>query len=64
MNKRVVWILIAFFILYFTLGNTSTFYTDYEWFNINNGLDIFWVLFFTKFNVSLIFGLILWHYFS
>ena len=48
----------AFFIVYFTLGSTATFFTDYEWFNINKGLDIFWVLFITKFNVSIIFGII------
>ncbi len=58
MNKRIIWLLVAFFILYFTLGSSSTFYTDYEWFNVNQGLHIFWVLFFTKFNVSVIFALV------
>ncbi len=56
MNKRAVWVLAGFFVLYFLAKYLSNFYIDYEWFRLNNGLQVFWVLFMTKFNVQAIFG--------
>jgi len=56
MNKRAMSILIAVFVLYFLARYVSNFYIDYEWFKLNNGLQVFWVLFMTKFNVQMIFG--------
>jgi len=52
MNKKVLWFLGIFIVLYFSLGSISEFYVNYEWFGINNGLNIFWILFFSKFNVG------------
>jgi len=56
MNKRATVILIVLFVLYFLASYVSNFYIDYEWFKLNNGLQVFWVLFMTKFNVQTIFG--------
>ncbi len=56
MNKRATVFLIIFFALYFFVKYLANFYIDYEWFKINNGLQVFWVLFMTKFNVQAIFG--------
>ncbi len=58
MNKRIIWILVIFAILYMIISLVSNFFIDYEWFRINDGLSIFWVLFFTKFNVHAFFGVI------
>ena len=58
MNKKLIFAITIFVIIYVILSSLSGFYTDYEWFRIYNGLEIFWVLFFTKFNVHLLFGLI------
>lgn len=57
MNKRAMVILTVFFVLYFLARYVSNFYIDYEWFRLNNGLQVFWVLFMTKFNVQAIFGI-------
>ncbi|MFC1670021.1 UPF0182 family protein [Spirochaetota bacterium] len=58
MNRKFVWILGIFIFLYFIIGYIANFYIDYEWFNINKTLQVFWVLFLTKFNVQLIFSII------
>ena len=58
MNKKFIIGLVIFSAIYFLLTFTSNFYIDYEWFKINEGLNIFWVLFFTKFNVHLLFGIL------
>lgn len=57
MNKRAVIIFTIFFVLYFLAKYVSGFYIDYEWFRLNDGLQVFWVLFMTKFNVQAIFGI-------
>lgn len=56
MDKRITFGLIIFFVLYFLAKYISGFYIDYEWFRINEGLQVFWVMFMTKFNVQAIFG--------
>ena len=56
-NKKFLIILLVFFILYTVIALTSDFYIDYQWFKINRGLSIFWVLFLTKFQVHAIFGI-------
>ena len=56
MNKRAMVIIGILLVLYFLASYISNFYIDYEWFKINNGLQVFWVLFMTKFNVQAIFG--------
>ncbi len=56
MNKRMLFGLIVFFVLYFLAKYISGFYIDYEWFRLNEGLQVFWVMFMTKFNVQAIFG--------
>lgn len=58
MNKRFLWYLGIFIVLYFILQMISNFYLDFEWFKINNGLNIFWTLMFTKFNVHFLFAVI------
>jgi uncharacterized protein len=58
MNKKLIVAITAVIIVYIILSSLSGFYADYEWFRIYHGLEIFWVLFFTKFNVHLLFGLI------
>jgi uncharacterized membrane protein (UPF0182 family) len=58
MNKKLIFGIVAFIIIYAVIAGLSGFYADYEWFRIYNGLKIFWVLFFTKFNVHLLFWLI------
>ncbi len=56
MDKRITFGLVIFFILYFLAKYISGFYIDYEWFRINDGVQVFWVMFLTKFNVQAIFG--------
>ncbi|MBN2402188.1 MAG: UPF0182 family protein [Spirochaetes bacterium] len=58
MNKKFVWFLGIFIVLYFVMQIISNFYLDFEWFKIKDGLNIFWTLIFTKFNVTLLFSLI------
>jgi len=58
MNKKYISILIIFIIVYLSAGFITDFFIDYEWFKINDGLDIFWVLFMTKFNVHALFAVI------
>lgn len=57
MNKRFITILVSVIILYLVIKYISGFYIDYEWFRLNNGLQVFWVLFMTKFNVQMLFGI-------
>ena len=57
MNKKLVWFLGIFIVIYFILQIISNFYLDFEWFKIKDGLNIFWTLIFTKFNVTIIFSL-------
>ncbi|MCL2154751.1 MAG: UPF0182 family protein [Leptospirales bacterium] len=56
MNKKTTIIFLTLLILFLIIKYISNFYIDYEWFKINNGVNIFWTLFFTKFNVQMIFG--------
>ncbi len=58
MNKRLLLGVAVFFLLYVLVSSLSSFYLDYEWFNANKGLNTFMVLFFTKFNVHVMFGVI------
>jgi uncharacterized membrane protein (UPF0182 family) len=56
MNKRFLTVLLIIIVLYLIIKYISNFYIDYEWFRLNNGLQVFWVLFMTKFNVQMLFG--------
>ena len=56
MNKKLIIGIAAFIVLYALISFLSSFYVDYEWFAINKGVNIFKVLFFTKFNVHILFG--------
>ncbi len=56
MNKKIIITALAVTILYVVLAVTSGFFLDYEWFRINDALQIFWVLFLTKFNVHVLFS--------
>lgn len=56
MIKKIIWLLVIFFVAYFLLQLISHFYLDFEWFRINNGLDIFWTLLFTKSRVHALFA--------
>ncbi len=58
MNKKYIIGITVFIIVYALITFSSGFYADMEWFRIYKGLNIFWVLFFTKFNVHILFGLI------
>jgi uncharacterized protein len=58
MNKKFVWFLGIFIVLYFLLQMVSNFYLDFEWFKVKDGLNIFWTLLFTKFNVTVLFSII------
>ncbi|HPC42227.1 MAG TPA: UPF0182 family protein [Spirochaetota bacterium] len=58
MNKKYIIGITVFVILYAMISFSSGFYADLEWFRMYKGLNIFWVLFFTKFNVHILFGLI------
>ncbi|MCU0849357.1 MAG: UPF0182 family protein [Spirochaetes bacterium] len=56
MNKKLITGIIAFFGIYVIISLASDFYTDFEWFRIYGGENIFWTLFTTKFKVHAIFG--------
>ncbi|MBP7738579.1 MAG: UPF0182 family protein [Spirochaetes bacterium] len=58
MNKKIIIATTVFVIAYALITFSSGFYADLEWFRVYNGLKIFWVLFFTKFNVHFLFALI------
>lgn len=58
MNKRPMIIIALVIAFYFLAKYVAEFYIDYEWFRLNEGLQVFWVLFMTKFNVQGIFGAI------
>ncbi len=58
MGKKIIWLLVIFFLGYFLLQIVSHFYLDFEWFRINNGLNIFWTLLLTKFNVHALFTIV------
>ncbi|MFW5861286.1 MAG: UPF0182 family protein [Spirochaetota bacterium] len=51
MNKRFGWGIALVIILYIIIQLISKFYVDFRWFAIYDSLNIFWTLFFTKFNV-------------
>jgi uncharacterized membrane protein (UPF0182 family) len=55
-NKKSIIIFTILLVVFLIIKYTSNFYIDYEWFKINNGTNIFWTLFLTKFNVQMIFG--------
>ena len=56
MNKKFLWGLGIFLAVYFTVGSLANFYIDYEWFTIHRSLNVFWVLFLTKFNVHIMYS--------
>jgi uncharacterized membrane protein (UPF0182 family) len=56
MSKKLIWGLFIFIIAYFLIQILSSFYVDFEWFSSYDQLDVFWTLFFTKFNVHAIFS--------
>jgi uncharacterized membrane protein (UPF0182 family) len=58
MNKRLIIGIAVFILVYAFVSFISGFYIDYEWFRIHNGVNIFTVLLFTKFNVHILFGII------
>src|SRR3990172_9196734 len=58
MNKKLIIGVVVFILVYMLISILSGVYIDYEWFRIHRGINIFKVLFFTKFNVHLMFGLI------
>ncbi len=58
MQKRTLIPVILIIMVFSLLKSVSGFYIDYEWFKANGGLSIFWVMFFTKFNVHAIFSVI------
>jgi uncharacterized membrane protein (UPF0182 family) len=58
MNKKLIVGVVAFILVYALLSILSGIYADYVWFGMHRGLNIFKVLFFTKFNVHLLFGFI------
>jgi hypothetical protein len=58
MNKKYIIIISVFIFFYFILSMTAGIYTDYQWFTAYGGLNVFWTLFFTKFNVHLVFSLL------
>jgi hypothetical protein len=55
MNRKVILFIAAFILLYFSMGSISEFFVDYEWFKLNRGPELYWVLFFAKFNVGMAF---------
>ena len=56
MSKKLIWGIFIFIIAYFFVQIISTLYVDFEWFRSYGQLEIFWTLFFTKFNVHAIFS--------
>ena len=58
MNKKLIYLLAGFAIVYLITSTAVNFYTDYVWFTINSGNVIFWTLFLSKFNIGLVFGII------
>ncbi len=58
MNRKPIFIFAAIIILYFIAKYAAEFYLDYEWFRFNEGLEVFWVLFMTRFNVQALFGIL------
>ncbi|MDY6933462.1 MAG: UPF0182 family protein [Spirochaetota bacterium] len=64
MNKKFIWGLGIFIIIYFFIQLISHFYMDYQWFKINKHINIFWTLFLSKFYVNIIFSLLFISLFS
>jgi uncharacterized protein len=58
MNRKPIFIFIALVIFYFIAKYAAEFFLDYEWFKLNEGLEVFWVLFMTRFNVQALFGIL------
>lgn len=58
MNRKFLWGLGIFIVIYVIIQMISNFYVDYEWFKVNNSLNVFWTLFLTKFNVQGLFSLV------
>lgn len=58
MNKKFALLTIVVFLIFFVLSNISEFYLDYQWFKMYDKLDTFWILFFSKFNIHLLFSFI------
>ncbi len=58
MNKRLLWSIGAFIIIYFFISLIAGYYADYKWFANNKGTSIFWILYSTKFIVHTIFSVI------
>jgi len=55
MNRKLLIALTIFITGYILVYSIGKFYIDYRWFSIYNHLDIFWILFLSKFNVQTIF---------
>jgi uncharacterized membrane protein (UPF0182 family) len=55
-NKRMMLLLILFIAVYAIIAMTAGFYVDYQWFDANGGLTIFWTLFTVKFQVHALFA--------
>lgn len=58
MDRKFLWIMSIFFIVFIGIKSISGFYIDYEWFKANQGLQVFWVMFLTKFKVHALFSVI------
>ncbi len=58
MDKKILWIMSIFFIVFIGIKSLAGFYIDYEWFRANQGLQVFWVMFLTKFQVHALFSAI------
>ncbi len=58
MDKKTIWLISTLFILFIIAKFISGFYIDDEWFRVNEGLQVFWVMLLTKFNVHALFGLV------
>ncbi|HRZ28345.1 MAG TPA: UPF0182 family protein [Spirochaetota bacterium] len=56
-NKKIIVPLTIIIAAYIVISLTADFYADYQWFNVNRGVSVFWVLFMTKFEVQGMFSL-------
>ncbi len=58
MNRKILWGMTIFIVLYFLTQITSHYFIDYEWFTMQGHRNIFWTLFMTKFTVQGMFSLV------
>lgn len=65
MNKRLLYPIITILVVLFIAYNfISELFLDYTWFDSYNQLEVFWTLFFTEFNIHMIFALIFFMLFT